>query len=81
MIKISETKFTLHFLERYVYRFNDNNLDNIFARVERLRKPTKQQFNRLKKCSHKTNRNCFLVDDDLVVVYRNNTLLTCWRLK
>ncbi len=81
MIEISEITITMHFLERYVYRFNDNKLENIFNRIKRLRKPTKQQFNRIKRCSNRTSRQFFLIDGDLVVVFKNNTLLTCWRIK
>ncbi len=80
MIKLSETKITLHFLQRYFYRFDDERLEILFARIERLKPATKPQFNRIKKCSDRTRRSCFFVDRDLVVVVKNNTLLTCWRL-
>ncbi len=80
MIKLSETRITLHFLERYVYRFDDNRLENILKRIARLKKPTNQQFNRIKKHSDRNKPNRILVDGDLVVICVENTLLTCWRL-
>ena len=81
MIELSKISVTLHFLERYVYRFQSNELDIIFNRITRLKRPTNQQFNRIKKSTHNANKKNVLVDGDLVVVIRNKTLITCWRLK
>ncbi len=72
--------FTYHFLERYVYRFQDNRLDVLLDRIEHSRKPTKQEFNRIKKTSDKAQKKRIFVHKDMVIVVIKNTLLTCWRL-
>ena len=80
MNDVSDYFITHHFLERYVYRFNDNRLENIFKRIEQMKKPTAQQYNRIKKSCGLKSRNNYRVDGDLVVVIVNNVLVTCWRL-
>lgn len=80
-ITISEHAFTSHFLQRYVYRFQDNRLQTIFDRVERAKKPTKQQLNRIKKISGIcVTKKKIWIDRDMVIVVDNKTLITCWRL-
>ncbi len=72
---------TYHFLERYVDRFNDNRLANVFAHIEKMKKPTKQQHNRLKKYTHNTKRRNVRIDGDFVAIVINSTIVTCWRFR
>ncbi len=71
---------TYHFLERYVYRFQDNRLETILLRINRLKKLSMPEFNRVKKITQNSDKRDLLIDKDMVVVIKNDTLVTCWRL-
>lgn len=77
---IEQYRISLHFLDRYVYRFQDNSLENVLNRVNRLKPLTTQQYNRVKKRTQRANKNNLLIDKDLVVLVKNETLVTCWYL-
>ena len=73
--------FTHHFLDRYVYRFQDRSLSHLLERLDKLKIPTQQQYNKIKKFTGKNYRRNYLIDKDLVVVVDENILVTCWRLR
>ncbi len=75
---IDDYVITYHFLERYVYRFQDNRLENIFRRIERMQRLTNQQYNRVKKHTDRAKKKHLRIDGDFIVLVKNNVLITCW---
>ena len=73
-------RVSVHFLDRYVERFEDNRLEVILFRINQLKPLTRQQYNRVKKVTQNCNMRDLMIDKDMVVLAKNKTLITCWRL-
>ncbi len=78
---VKDYVITHHFLERYIYRFQDNHLSNIFRHIEQMRKPTRQQYNRIKRHSDNAKRHHVRIDGEFVAIVINFTMVTCWRFR
>ena len=78
---IAGYKTTRHFMERYKQRFYGESRCDLVGRVKKMRKPTKQQINKIKRQQCNFVPGSIRVSDDAIFVVINATLITCWRLR
>jgi hypothetical protein len=78
---IAGYKTTRHFMERYKQRFYGESRKDLVGRVKKMRKPTNQQMNKIKRQQSNFIPGNIMVSDDAVFIVSNATLITCWRLR